>query len=245
MMRFGVILLSIWLFPTLTIASDDYQRVQVADPYLELHTGAGRGFPVFFVVERGENVEILKRKTDWFKIRTTAGKEGWVSRDQLERTLTDAGIEKTFRDILVEDYLARRLEVGFAGGIFESDPLVLVRVGWRLTPNLLAEVSGGQTTGNFSSSTLYSVNILSEPFADKRIAPFFTLGAGKFRNTPNTTLVGAQDSSSFLANAGFGVRAYLTRRFIFRADFKTHLVLVGDNRTDSYREWSTGFSFFF
>lgn len=244
-MRFGVILLSIWFFPMLTIASDDYQRVQVADPYLELHTGAGRGFPVFFVVERGENVEILKRKTDWFKIRTTAGKEGWVSRDQLERTLTDAGIEKTFRDILVEDYLARRLEVGFAGGTFENDPLVLVRVGMRLTPNLLAEVSGGQTTGDFSSSTLYYVNILSEPFADKRIAPYFTLGAGKFRNRPNTTLVGAQDSRSFSANAGLGVRVYLTRRFIFRTDFKTHLILVGDNRTDAYREWSAGFSSFF
>ena len=131
MTRLGVIFLSIWFFPVLAMASDYYQQVKVADPYLELHTGAGRGFPVFFVVERGESIEILKRKTDWFKVRTPAGKEGWVSRDQLENTLTDAGVEKTFRDILVEDYLARRLEVGFAGGIFESDPLVLVRVGWR------------------------------------------------------------------------------------------------------------------
>ena len=245
MLRLGVIFLSIWFFPLPILASEPYQQVQIVDPYLEVHTGAGRGFPVFFVVERGESVTILKRKTDWFKVRTPAGIEGWVSRNQLENTLTDAGIGRTFRDILVEDYLARRLEIGFAGGTFENDPLVLVRVGVRLTPNLLAEISGGQTTGDFSSSTLYHVNILSEPFADKRIAPYFTLGAGRFRNIPNTTLVGAQDVSSFSTNAGLGIRTYLTRSFIFRVDFKTHLIQVGDNRTDTYREWSAGFSSFF
>jgi len=30
------------------------ERVQVTDPYIELHTFAGRGYPVFYVAARGE-----------------------------------------------------------------------------------------------------------------------------------------------------------------------------------------------
>src|SRR5215468_7108882 len=72
-------------------ADDRNERVLVADPYLELHTGPGRGFPIFDIAERGERVEILGRHTDWFKVRTERGKEGWVSRAQMEATLTEAG----------------------------------------------------------------------------------------------------------------------------------------------------------
>ena len=41
-------------------------QLTVADPYIELHTGPGRGYPVFFVAERGEQIEVIMRRTDWF-----------------------------------------------------------------------------------------------------------------------------------------------------------------------------------
>ena len=59
-------------------AADAPERLRVADPYLELHTGPGRGFPVFFVVARDEWVEVQMRSTDWYKVRADNGKEGWV-----------------------------------------------------------------------------------------------------------------------------------------------------------------------
>ena len=49
---------------TTAFAADEYRVVSVADPYLELRTGPGRGYPVFHVVDRGETVEIMKRRTD-------------------------------------------------------------------------------------------------------------------------------------------------------------------------------------
>jgi len=72
-------------------ADEPKERVLVADPYLELHTGPGRGYPIFDIAERGERVEILGRHTDWFKVRTARGKQGWVSRTQMEATLTERG----------------------------------------------------------------------------------------------------------------------------------------------------------
>ncbi len=65
--------------------------MQITDPYIELRTGPGRGYPVFFVAGRDEWIEILLRQTDWFKVRTANGQEGWVNRAQLETTLTEAG----------------------------------------------------------------------------------------------------------------------------------------------------------
>ena len=63
------------------------ERVQVTDPYIELRTGPGRGYPVFFVAAREEWIEITLRHTDWYKVRTAGGKLGWVNRKQLESTL--------------------------------------------------------------------------------------------------------------------------------------------------------------
>ena len=69
-------------------AEDPLRQVAVADPYLELHTGPGRGYPVFHVVERGESVSVVLQRTDWYLVRTDRAIEGWVNRDQMELTLT-------------------------------------------------------------------------------------------------------------------------------------------------------------
>src|SRR5690606_6955578 len=44
-------------------------EVVVEDPYLELHTGPGRGYPVFHIAERGEREELIRRRTAWYKVR--------------------------------------------------------------------------------------------------------------------------------------------------------------------------------
>src|SRR5205085_51859 len=76
------LLLATLLSPPARAADAPLERLQVTDPYLELHTGPGRGYPVFFVVAREEWVAVELRYTDWFKVRTDAGKEGWVHRRQ-------------------------------------------------------------------------------------------------------------------------------------------------------------------
>lgn len=236
----------IWLltWPVATPATET-ERVVVADPYLELHTGPGRGYPIFFVAERGERVEILKRRTDWFKVKTGKGKEGWVSREQMENTLTEAGVQRSFRDVLLEDYLQRHVEAGVAVGRFEGDVVMTTRVGYGLTENLSTELTVSQVIGNFSSSRLVYLSLLSQPFPEQRVAPFFAIGAGQFKNTPKATLVGAKTVHSDMASAGLGARAYLTRRFIVRADYRTQVAFLNHARATEYNEWSLGLSFFF
>lgn len=226
-------------------AEQAYQRVQVIDPYIELRTGPGRGFPVFYVGERGAWIEILLRKTDWFKVRLEQGKEGWVYRTQMENTLTESGVRKTLRDVLLDDYFNRRLEFGISTGMLEDDTLLGFHLGYILTPTVSVEVAYAQVQGVFSGSTLYHVNLQSQPYRDWRLAPYFTVGVGKLNNVPKSSLVSAIATDSVAANAGLGLRYYITRRFIARADFTNYIVFIDDNRTDSYKSLTAGFAFFF
>jgi hypothetical protein len=230
-------------------ADEQNERVLVADPYLELHTGPGRGYPIFDIAERGERVEILMRHTDWFKVRTERRKEGWVSRAQMEATLTEAGEKKTFRDVLFDDYLARRMEFGFSFGRLRHDPLLSAYAGYRLHENFIGEVTIAQSTGDFSTTSLFYVSLVSQPFPDSRWSPFFSLGAGRFKNEPKATLVNpagtASETSGGLANAAIGLRYYVTRQFFFRVEAKRHVALINYTSTDHFNELSAGAAFFF
>lgn len=228
-----------------SVRADDTPRVQVVDPFLEFHTGPGRGYPQFHVVERGEWVEILKRRTDWFKVRAADGKEGWVAREQMERTALAAGVATRFRDTALQDYRGRRFELGFAGGWVESDPLMLVRGAYRLSEHIAAELTYGQISGDFSSAQMLYVGLRVEPFGDERLSPFFALGVGTFDNEPRATLVNRRATQSDLANAGVGVNFYLTDRFMLRGDYKLHAVFIDADRTSEFKEISVGVSFFF
>lgn len=238
-----LMVLSILSFSAL--AEDGQTRVQVADPYLELHTGPGRGFPVFYVVDRGEWVALLKRHTDWFKVKTEKGKEGWVSRDQMENTLSEAGIKTTFRDTLFDDYILRRVEFGFGAGQLDSDALLTAHVGYGISQNFSVELTLAQAVGTYSSTSLFYGSLLAQPFPEWRVAPFFSLGLGRFHNTPKATLVGGAEVDANMANTGLGVRAYVTRRFIVRADYRRHVVFISENRISEFNEWSLGLSLFF
>jgi len=234
----------LWAAATLQ-AAEPLERVQVADPYLELHTGAGRGYPIYYVADRGEWVEIIKRHTDWFKVRTENGKEGWISRSQMEGTLTEAGVARTFRDVLLDDYLGRRLEFGFSAGTFRHDPMLVSRVGYKLTDNLAVELALAQVAGSYSSTQLMYGSLVSQPFPDWRASPFFSLGYGRYRNEPRATLINAPTIDTDTANAAVGVRFYVTRRFIARLDYRRHIAFIDDNRTDQFNELSAGLYFFF
>nr|WP_295775358.1 hypothetical protein [Rhodoferax sp.] len=221
------------------------EPVQITDPYIEMHTGPGRGFPIFFVAPRSQWIGIELRHTDWYKVRTEDGKVGWVTRQQLESTLTDAGDQKTFRDMLLDDYLSRRVQMGAAWGQFKSEPMLKLWTSYRFSETLSAEGTLGQVQGVFSGTDFWHVNVLSEPWSDQRISPFFSIGLGKFKNIPNPSLVGAAQTDAQLANASVGVRYYLTDRFVLRGDYTFYTAFVADTRSLEYRAVTAGISFFF
>jgi uncharacterized protein YgiM (DUF1202 family) len=221
------------------------ERLTVADPFLEMRTGPGRGYPVFFVVARGQAVVVELRHTDWYKVRAEAGQIGWVHRRQLESTLTVAGSSKTFRDIALDDYLARRVQMGGAWGRFKSEPMLKLYASYKLADTLSVEGNFGQVQGVFSGTNFWHLSLHSEPWSDQRLSPFFGVGLGKFQNFPNQSLVGATPTDAKLAHAIVGARYYLSERFVLRADWAIYTAFVSDQRSTEYRAVTAGVSFFF
>jgi hypothetical protein len=224
------------------------ERLQVADPFVEMRTGPGRGYPVFHVVERAGWIRIELRRTDWYQVRSetaAGGVVGWVHRSQLETTLTEAGQGKTFRDLLLDDYLRRRVEFGIAWGKLRAEPMVKMWTGVRFGDTLGAEVTLGQVQGAFSGSDLWHVALISEPWSHQRLSPFVCVGFGRFRNVPNLSLVQAQTVNSNLGHAGVGLRWYLSERFVARLDWSLYTSFVSDQRSLEYRATTAGISFFF
>lgn len=226
-------------------ARAETERVQITDPYIELHTGPGRGYPVFFVASRTEWIEIELRHTDWYRVRTEGGKVGWVHREQLTTTLTAAGGQKTFRDIALDDYLRRRVEMGAAWGRFRAEPMLKAWASYKLSDTLAVEGTIGQVQGVFSGTDFWHVNLHVEPWSDRRLSPTFGLGFGRFKNFPNLSLVGALPTDVKLANAMVGLKYHITDRFVARVDYTIYTAFLGDTRSTEYRAYTAGLSFFF
>ena len=221
------------------------ERLQVNDPFLEMHTGPGRGYPVFHVVERRQWISVELRRTDWYRVRSEGGQVGWVPRKQLENTLTDAGVGKTFRDLVVDDYLGRRVEMGGAYGRFQSEPMLKLWTQYRLADAVGIELSLGQVQGVFSGTDFWALSLTSEPWSDQRLSPFFSVGLGKFKNIPNASLVNAVPVDAKLAHATVGLRWYLAERFVARVDASLYTAFVADSRSIEYRAFTAGIAFFF
>jgi hypothetical protein len=114
-----------------------------------------------------------------------------------------------------------------------------------MSETLSVEATVGQVQGVFSGTDFWHLNLLAEPWSDRRFSPFFGIGVGKFRNFPNLSLVNATTTNAKLANAGIGVRYYLSDRFVVRADYSLYTVFVNDTKTTEYRAWTAGLAFFF
>ena len=64
---------------------DELAQLFFPEPDLELHEGPGRGYAVTQVVPRGEAIDVLYRRTEWFRVRTSRGVEGWAHESQLQK----------------------------------------------------------------------------------------------------------------------------------------------------------------
>ena len=244
MARLAACGLLIFLAATATALAEGLE-VTVADPFLEMRTGPGRAFPVVNVVERGEKVQVEKRRTDWFQVIDENGREGWVHKGQMAETLIPAGVKMEIDDPGREDFGAHRREVGLLVGDYGGSNVVTAYGAYAFNEHLSAEVAVSHLLGNFSDGQYLTLGVTHVPRPDWRIQPFLSIGTGVIRIEPKGTLVGTEVRTDQVAYAGIGVRAYVARRFIVRGEFKEYVVFTDRDENEEDTEWKIGFAFFF
>jgi len=229
-------------------SDDQPQQVQIIDPYIELHSGPGSGYPILQVVDRGEIITVIRRQTDWFKIQTDKGLEGWAARDQMQATLAPDGSEVDILDPTQADFERRRWELGATGGQLGDATVLSLYGGYAFSKNLSAEATFSNALGDLSSSQSIKASLLAQPFPEWRISPFFALGTGVIEVRPRSTLVEPTDTNSQFSTLGIGIRTYITRQFIFRAEVNEQTIYSASNERDSnerFTEWKLGIGVFF
>ena len=243
--RMFIALLATLVLVAPAYAKHDFLTVVVAEPYIEMHTGPGRGYPVFHVVDRGARIEVLKRRTDWFQVRTDRGIRGWVREDQLAKTLQEGGEPLAIVNAGWDDFGGRRWEAGVSFGDFAGASSISLIGGWRMSANFTTELMATQLTGNYSDGWMAGVRLVHTPFPEWRITPYLLLGTGVLHVSPRASLVSTEDRTDQYAQAGIGVRAWLTRRFMFRAEYAGDIVFTSRDDNEEVEEWKAGFAFFF
>lgn len=155
------------------------EQLVVNELYLDMRIGPHRWYPVFFVAKQGETITIVLSQAGWLLIRTTNGTEGWVPREALQPMLAAAGIAQPLRDRWLDGPLAGRLSLGVAGSSFDTETMVKMWLGVRITELYSVEASLGRAHGKFASSHLWHIDALAEPFAQRELSPYVGLGLGQ------------------------------------------------------------------
>ncbi|VAW69832.1 hypothetical protein MNBD_GAMMA09-2486 [hydrothermal vent metagenome] len=229
-------------------ASRPLQQVKIADPYIEMHTGPGGGYPVFHVVERGSFIEIIVRQANWYKVRGPKNKKGWVHFDQLSRTLSANDEPVEFKTITQEDFADRDWEWGAMAGTYGGAPMLSVYGSYLFNQGLATEISITQSIGDISSSILGKIGLVMQPFPEWPYSPYFQMSTGIVDVTPSSTTITPINPKSQFANIGLGIRTHLTQKIILRLEYAQYTVFSSskdnDNNEDT-KEWKVGFAVFF
>jgi len=244
-MRLTCLTICTLLLCSLPAMAEEVQSVLVADPFLELHTGPGEGYPVTQVIERGEEVGIIKRRTDWFLVRSPRGLEGWAYRDQLEQTLQLTGAAVVFPVADLSGYRAHTWEAGIMAGDFDGATVYNAYGSWSFSKHLAAELNLAQILGNTSDGWYATVNVTHTFVPEWRVSPFFSLGTGIIEVNPKSALAQTTDRSDEVAVVGVGLKAYAARRFVVRVQYSGYVVLSDRNDNEDVDEWKAGFAVFF
>jgi hypothetical protein len=211
---------------------------------VELHGGAGRGYPVLEVVVAGEEVVIRKRRTSWYLLETRRGSRGWAPRAQLLRTLTPEGepfpVEEEAKAPGEHDF-----EVGAWLGDFDGGALMGLHGAWRYTPNLALEAALQQAVGRVADSLLIDLTLAGHPFPGWRYAPYFGVATGIISTTPSSTLVNAQSRDDQTLGVALGVQRAVSRTFMFRLEYRQYLLLTSRDDHEKLATWKAGLAVFY
>lgn len=222
-----------------------FQRAKVMEPFLEIHTGPGESYPVFYIAEKDEVIFLMKKRTDWFKVRLFKGQEGWAHRDEIGKTLRASGYKPGWGERFYERYLRDALEGGWRGGFFEDDPSLFVRLAYRLAEALSAEISLGKASGDLGDTDLYLAGVVLTPWTGRWFSVNGAMGGGLIKTAPAQLLVNAKSDRFETAYAGVGFSAPLLKRLALRGEFRHYTLFVSPKRNRAFQEMSLGLNFSF
>jgi len=221
------------------------REVRVVEPFIELRSGPGEGYPVFHVSESGETLHLLLRKTNWIRVRDAQGREGWARVADLRRTVDGDGRALELDDPGIAEFRSRRWEVGVMGGDFDGATAMQVYGGYWWTPNLASEAGVSSILGDVSEITLLSIDAQYQPFPAWAVSPYVAVGLGRAQIRPESTLASTETRNENTVQFGVGARYHVSNRYFLKLEYKDYVVFTDRDENEEAQEWKIGLSVFF
>lgn len=224
-------------------AAQDFLEVVVTQPFLEMHSGPGRGYPVVYVVGRDETVTVLYSRTDWYKVRAPRGQEGWARRSDLMQTVLASGEPAPIPPY--PDFVSHRWEVGAGYGVYNRQNLVTAYADFGLTESLDIEAVVQQAMGTIDNRVIASIGLRHTFIPEwKWFSPTASIGTA-YQHIADKEPPAPRESGNQMAYVSLGARGFITRRFMWRADWRHYVVFNSLNVYEDLEEWKFGLAVFF
>ena len=221
------------------------QILTVTAPYIDLRLFAGRGYPIFHIIEKGEQLYLLKRRTEWFKVETRTGKVGWIKRNDMNNTQDEESTPLDFSNSGWRDKAKNRFQMGLTAGSLEGTIAYSPFITYHFTPNISAEITYTQAYGDFSTLNVGALSLTHQPFPSWRVSPYFRLGSGIIQTHPNTILVQSEDREDPILTVGGGIMLNVSRRLMLRMEYDSHTIMTTRDVNEEVTEWKAGFGVLF
>jgi hypothetical protein len=218
-------------------------QLVVTAPYLEMHSGPGRGFPVIYVIGRDEIVTVLFSRTDWYKVRAAHGEEGWARRADLAITRLADGEPAPIPPY--PDFASHHWELGAGYGVYNRQNLVTAYVDYAITESLDVEGVLQQALGTLDNRVITTLGLRHTFMPEwKWFSPTAGLGGG-YQHIVDKVPPAPLENNNEMAYVSLGARGFITRRFMWRADWRHYDVFNHLNVYEDLEEWKVDFAVFF
>lgn len=238
------LILLVCAFAITTVQANQSSQLTIDVPFVELHSGPGIGYPVVFVIEKDEQVTVLRKRTSWFKVMDKRGNEGWFHQDALLK-LSEAGDKVSVVEADITDYQQRQFESSVMYGNFDGSNYYSLGFAYQFDDVLSTEIAYGKALGTISDANVFDLMIIAQPFPQWLVSPYVAIGGGSISIQPHSILADAEKRQHALMSGALGAKYYLARNFILRAEFKQSVVLTDRNDNEEIQLWQLGFSVFF
>lgn len=218
--------------------------VKVSGDFVNLHSGAGRGYPIVQVAIKGEQLILRQRRTNWVQVEFKQ-QLYWLARADLRQLVTMQQQSFSVSDDRQDAFAARDVEVGLLFGDFNGSSLYQLSLSYIFSSYVQTELAVGQANGQQADNLSAEISVYLSPMPHWRVSPYFGIGAGMLRTTPRTVLVQTPDRNNSLASVELGLRYYLSRNFIARAGYRHSVIVTDRNDNEEIDSWKLGFSVFF
>jgi len=224
-------------------ARDQPLELFVTDPYIEMHSGPGRGYPVVYVVGRDESVTVLYSRTDWYRVRAPRGEEGWVRRSDLARTRLESGEPAPIPPY--PDFATHRWEFGAGYGVYDRSNLVTSWADFGLTNSLDVEAVLQESFGTLDNRTIATIGLRHTFLPEyKWFSPTASIGTG-YQHLVEVVPPAPLEKGNELAYASLGARGFINQKFMWRFDWRAYIVFNNLNKNEALEEWKFGLAVFF